>query len=60
VEREIELLELALGAARVEALSAQRVEAPRSKHFLAAFYLAAKQQLPAELIARLERAAAAS
>jgi hypothetical protein len=59
LEAEIELLELALGATKVEALAAQRAtgEPPRSKQFLQAFYSAAKAQLPAELVARLEQAA---
>jgi hypothetical protein len=59
LEAEIELLELALGAAKVEAISAQRaqVEPPRSKGFLQAFRQAAKQQLPPALFARLEQAA---
>jgi hypothetical protein len=60
LEAKIEILELALGASKVEALAEQRAEAPRSKHFLQAFYCAAKQQLPPELVGRLERAAAVS
>jgi hypothetical protein len=60
LESEIEIIELALGAVKVEVLAAQRTEPPRSKGFLAAFYRVAKQQLPAELVARLERAAVAT
>jgi hypothetical protein len=60
LESQIELLELALGTAKVEALASQRAQAepPKNRHFLQAFYCAAKGQLPAELVARLEQAAA--
>jgi hypothetical protein len=58
LEKQIETIELALGAIKVEALASGKPAPPKSRHFLSAFYQAAKQQLPAELIARLERAAA--
>jgi hypothetical protein len=60
LEAQIELLELALGAIKVEAIAVQRSEPPRSKNFLAAFYHAAKTQLPPELLRRLEQSAAAT
>jgi ribosomal protein L29 len=59
LEAKIELIELALGARQVANLASQKSQAdpPRSKHFLAAFYAAARRQLPPELVARLEQAA---
>ena len=58
LERKIELIELAFGAASGETMAALRAEPPRSRAFLQSFYHAAKRQLPPELVARLERAAA--
>ena len=59
LEAQIELIELAIGATKVEALAAQKAqsEPPKSKRFLESFYCAAKEQLPPELVARLESAA---
>jgi ribosomal protein L29 len=60
LEAEIELLELALGAAKVETLAAQRAAAgpPKSRRFLERFYVTASQQLPPAILARIEQAAA--
>jgi hypothetical protein len=58
LEKQIELLEVTMEGTKIQAIAAQRSEPPRSKHFLQAFYCAAKAQLPPELVTRLERAAA--
>jgi hypothetical protein len=59
LEAEIELVELALGAAKLESLTTQKAqsEPPRSRAFLQSFYQAAKEQLPPQLVERLESAA---
>jgi len=60
LEAQLELIELTIGGVRVEQLSAQKVQSdpPRSRAFLQSFYQAAKGQLPPELVARFEAAAA--
>lgn len=60
LEAEIELLELALDAPKVEALAAQRATALplKSRRFLEMFYAEARRQLPPALLTRLEQAAA--
>ena len=59
LEAKLELLELTIGGAQVEQRAAQKASArpPRSRAFLQAFYTAARQRLPAELVSQLETAA---
>jgi hypothetical protein len=63
LETQIELMELALGEASSKETSSSKnggQAPPRSKRFLEAFYAEACRQLPSQLRARLEQAAAKS